>query len=126
MTDRNESYGNPSANHLMQRVWDAEHPQKGSMMTGNPRITVHTSPVSHVCKALRAVTEERDALRARIEGAPVLSVIEHAHLVAGERITGIHDAQAFPYLAGKRVALVPLGDDEWLTKNISWGKQYGK
>lgn len=66
MSDRNESYGNPSANYLMQRVWDAEHPPKGSMTTGDPRITVHTSPVSHVCKALRAVTEERDALQARI------------------------------------------------------------
>lgn len=66
MSNRNENYGNPSADFLMRRVWDAEHPQKGGMTTGDPRIMIHTSPVAHVCKSLQAVIAERDTLRERV------------------------------------------------------------
>lgn len=88
-------YGDPIAYDTMRKYLDTVCEHRDSLQQG--------------CARLR---DELEALQARIEDAPVLSVIEHAHLVAGEQITGIHDAQAFPHLVGKRVAQVRLGDDE--------------
>src|SRR5690625_4053400 len=58
--------------------------------------------------AIAALRKERDALRARIEDAPKV-IIRH---VAGEPMSmrGYHSGTED--LHGKRVALVPLGDDE--------------